>query len=132
MLHQQNKVPSYMSNIGMSNTLEILSQGRKTCLCCLKVKKSRVEIGVTLLIHSKNYMKMVSPSILKTSQFSMLQVRQRVNLRILGSMSVSKKLHTYPFPNSTLALTCYQSTVVGLREGKMCSCILALIRILWH
>ena len=28
----------------------------------------------------------------------------------------------YPFPNLKLTLTCYQLTVVGLGDGKVCSC----------
>ena len=28
---------------------------------------------------------------------------------------------TYPSPNPTLTLTCYQLIVVGLREGQVCS-----------
>ena len=32
----------------------------------------------------------------------------------VGSISVSGQLPTYPFPNPTLTLTCYQLTVVGL------------------
>ena len=35
-----------------------------------------------------------------------------------GSMSASEQLRTYlPLPNLTLTPTCYQLTVVGLREG---------------
>ena len=37
-------------------------------------------------------------------------------------MSVSEQLRAYPSLNPTLSLTCYQSTVVGLREGLVCSC----------
>ena len=32
-------------------------------------------------------------------------------------MLVSDQLRTYPSPNPKLTLTCYQLTVVGLREG---------------
>ena len=32
----------------------------------------------------------------------------------VGSISVSRQLPTYPSPNPTLTLTCYQLTVVGL------------------
>ena len=35
----------------------------------------------------------------------------------LGSVSVSGQLPTYPSPNPTLTLTCYQLTVVELGEG---------------
>ena len=42
--------------------------------------------------------------------------------RKVGSISVSGKLPTYPSPNPTLTLTCYQLTVVELEEGKMASC----------
>ena len=35
----------------------------------------------------------------------------------MGSISVSGQLPTYPSPNPTFTLTCYQSTVVGLGEG---------------
>ena len=35
-----------------------------------------------------------------------------------GSISVSGQLPTYPSPNPTLTLTCYQLTVVELGEGK--------------
>ena len=41
----------------------------------------------------------------------------------VGSISVSGKLPTYPSPNPTLTLTCYQLTVVELEEGKMASCL---------
>ena len=34
-----------------------------------------------------------------------------------GSISVSGQLPTYPSPNPTLTLTCYQLTVVELGEG---------------
>ena len=34
-----------------------------------------------------------------------------------GSISVSGQLPTYPSPNPTLTLTCYQLTVFELREG---------------
>ena len=34
-----------------------------------------------------------------------------------GSISVSEQLPTYPSPNPTLTLTCYQLTVVELGEG---------------
>ena len=40
----------------------------------------------------------------------------------IGSMSVSDQLSTYPSPNPTLILTCYQLTVVELGEEKVCSC----------
>ena len=43
-------------------------------------------------------------------------------LRRLGSISVSRQLPTYPSPNPTLTLTCYQLTVVELREGYVGSC----------
>ena len=33
------------------------------------------------------------------------------------SISVSGQLSTYPYPNPTLTLTCYQLTVVELGEG---------------
>ena len=36
---------------------------------------------------------------------------------ILGSISVSGQRPTYPSPNPTFILTCYQLTVVGLGEG---------------
>ena len=36
---------------------------------------------------------------------------------IAWSLSVSGQLPTYPSPNPTLTLTCYQLTVVGLGEG---------------
>lgn len=35
-----------------------------------------------------------------------------VTLTLFGSMSVSDQLHTYPFLNPRLTLTCYQLTVV--------------------
>ena len=38
-------------------------------------------------------------------------------LEIFGSISVSGQLPTYPSPNPTLTLNCYQLTVVGLGEG---------------
>ena len=37
---------------------------------------------------------------------------------ILGSMSISEQLRTYPFPNPLLTLNYYQLTVVGLGEGR--------------
>ena len=37
-------------------------------------------------------------------------------------MSVSEKLPTYPSPNPTFTLTCYQLIVVGLGEGYRCRC----------
>ena len=37
--------------------------------------------------------------------------------RSVGSISVSGQLPTYPSPNPTLTLTCYQLTVVELGEG---------------
>ena len=43
-------------------------------------------------------------------------------LRELGSISVSRQLSTYPSPNPTLTLTCYQLTLVELREGHVGSC----------
>ena len=36
-------------------------------------------------------------------------------------MSVSEKVPTYPSPNPTFTLTCYQLIVVGLGEGYRCS-----------
>ena len=36
---------------------------------------------------------------------------------IFGSTSVFGQLPTYPSPNPTLTLTCYQLTVLGLGEG---------------
>lgn len=48
---------------------------------------------------------------------------------LVGSMSASKKLHTYPYPypspNATLSLTCYQLIVVGLGRGR-CKIVLTL------
>ena len=38
-------------------------------------------------------------------------------LTIIGSISVSGQLPTYPSPNPTLTLTCCQLTVVELGEG---------------
>ena len=35
-----------------------------------------------------------------------------------GLLSVSGQLPTYPSPNPTLTLTCYQSTVVELGRGR--------------
>ena len=40
----------------------------------------------------------------------------------LGSISVSGQLPTYPSPNPTLTLACYQLTVVELGEGEVGSC----------
>ena len=40
----------------------------------------------------------------------------------MGSISVSGQLPTYPSPNPTFTLTCYQLTVVGLGEGLVGSC----------
>ena len=38
--------------------------------------------------------------------------------KIFGSMSAFEQLRTYlPLPNRTLIPSCYQLTVVGLREG---------------
>ena len=42
---------------------------------------------------------------------------------IIGSISVSGQLRTYPSPNPTFTLTCYQFTVVGLGEGWVGSCL---------
>ena len=39
-----------------------------------------------------------------------------------GSISVSGQLPTYPSPNPTLTLSCYQLTVVELGEGLVGSC----------
>ena len=36
---------------------------------------------------------------------------------LIGSISVVGQLSTYPSPNPTVTLTCYQVTVVGLGEG---------------
>ena len=46
---------------------------------------------------------------------------------LVGSMSASKKLLTYPYPspNATLSLTCYQLIVVGLGRGR-CKIVLTL------
>ena len=38
-------------------------------------------------------------------------------------MSAAEQLHTYPSPNPKLTLNCYQLTVFGLVEGKVCSCL---------
>ena len=43
-------------------------------------------------------------------------------LILMGSISVSGQLPTYPSPNPTLILTCYQLTVVEFGEGKVGSC----------
>ena len=45
------------------------------------------------------------------------QQRIKEDYRKLGSISVSEQLPTYPSPNPTLTLTCYQLTVVELGEG---------------
>ena len=42
--------------------------------------------------------------------------------QILGSISVSGQLPTFPSPNPTLTLTCCQLTVVELGEGQVGSC----------
>lgn len=44
---------------------------------------------------------------------------------LVGSMSASKKLHTYPSPNAKLSLTYYQLIVVGLGRGR-CKIVLTL------
>ena len=36
-----------------------------------------------------------------------------------GSISVSGQLPTYPSPNATLTLTCYQLTIVELGKGQV-------------
>ena len=46
-------------------------------------------------------------------------VKRKVSL--FDSILVSEQLRSYPSPNPTLTLTCYQLTVVGLREGLVCS-----------
>ena len=40
---------------------------------------------------------------------------------LFDSIPLSEQLRTDPSPNPTLTLTCYQLTVVGLREGLVCS-----------
>ena len=40
-----------------------------------------------------------------------------LSYRYLGCISASGQLPTYPSPNPTLTLTCYQLIVVGLGEG---------------
>ena len=42
--------------------------------------------------------------------------------KVIGSISVSGQLPTYPSLNPTLTSTCYQLTVVELGEGKVGSC----------
>ena len=44
------------------------------------------------------------------------------SVKSIGSISVSGQLLTYPSPNPTLTLTCYQLTVVRLGEGQVGSC----------
>ena len=46
----------------------------------------------------------------KTSKYAL-------NIVIWIKAYLSNCARTHPFPNPTLYLTCYQSTVVGLREG---------------
>ena len=41
----------------------------------------------------------------------------RFAAKVVGSMLVSEKLRTHPFPYPTSTLTCSQLTVVGLGEG---------------
>lgn len=53
-----------------------------------------------------------------------VQESKIINL-LVGSMSASKKLHTYPSPNATLSLSCYQLIVVGLGRGR-CKIVLTL------
>ena len=43
-----------------------------------------------------------------------------------GSISVTEQLRTYPSPNPTLTLTCYQLTFIGLGKGCVISHILTL------
>ena len=38
----------------------------------------------------------------------------------IGSISVSGQLPTYPSPNPTSTLTCYQLTVVGIDLTNLC------------
>ena len=45
-----------------------------------------------------------------------------ISNKIMGSISVSGQLPTYPSPNPTFTLTCYQLTNVGLGEGQVGSC----------
>ena len=46
-------------------------------------------------------------------------VKRKVSL--FDSIPVSEQLRSHPSPNPTLTLTCYQLTVVGLREGLVCN-----------
>ena len=46
-------------------------------------------------------------------------VKRKVSL--FDSILVSEQLRSHPSPNPTLTLTCYQLTVIGLREGLVCS-----------
>ena len=47
----------------------------------------------------------------------MLVTLRGQSVKSIGSISVSGQLLTYPSPNPTLTLTCYQLTVVRLGEG---------------
>ena len=74
----------------------------------------------------KNFFSLDFPSgILKTYYFldlSSFVLFQESNDGTIESNSVSDQLRTYPSPDPTLTLTCYQLTVVGLGEGYVRSC----------
>ena len=50
------------------------------------------------------------------------RVSATLKYKICESMSVSDQLRTYPSPNPTLTLTCYQLTVFKSGEGQVQSC----------
>ena len=52
----------------------------------------------------------------------MLVTLRGQSVKSIVSISVSGRLLTYPSPNPTLTLTCYQLAVVRLGEGQMGSC----------
>ena len=54
---------------------------------------------------------------LQLGYFSFVLLTNDCKPKFHGSMSVSQQLHTYPFPNLTLTLTCYQLTLMRLGEG---------------
>ena len=95
-------------------------------VCCVHINlmhpENRIKLFFLQLHHKSNHSfdKWHSMELLLASSECIVSLRNS-NLtqliKVNGSISVSGQLHTYPSPNSTLTLTCFQLTVVELGEG---------------
>ena len=69
------------------------------------------------ILYSRHFLQCWQEEFVYQSRTSLVGDHFLILVTILGSISVSWQLPTYPSPNPTLTLTCSQLTVVELGEG---------------